>query len=608
MAAHISRRLRQGAATTAVAAVAMAALTASQAPGFAGGHQEKDRDAASEATPPPGGPISGDSSYHTDLPPLKNPEKPRPGKDVPGANRPGQMGGTADSGIPATVLDAYRRAESSIAETRSGCHLPWQLLAAIGRVESGQARGGAVNREGTTLTPILGPVLDGNGFARITDTDGGAYDGDTTHDRAVGPMQFIPSTWANWGRDGNGDGQRDPNNIYDAALAAANYLCANDRDLAVKADLDKAILGYNYSQEYLRTVLSWFAYYKTGTHEVPDGTGVLPVDNGPGSHRDERPEDSTDSYGKPGRGKPGKGKGGKQPAQRPGNQQPDDERPGQSERPQRPKPPHKPNEPRPNPTTPPTTPPTKPPTTPPTTPPTPKPPKPDPKPAKVLTHVGARQFTATEGGSFEGSPQVRVADAKGKPLAGVRVQYEIRGETEARFYGLTDKVTTFSRQDGTAQAPKLMAGKRPGTFTVRATIVGETKGAIDFTATVRPRPEPTPTADALAPTDAKPLTAKPNASFTEPIVIQATHRGKPAANVKVTATMITSAVNAAPHDKGPYFKDANGKPLRTLAGLKTDAKGRLTLPEVFTDGNTGTFLLKITTAEGTAVTLTLTVG
>ncbi|MGO4429425.1 lytic transglycosylase domain-containing protein, partial [Streptomyces sp. MCAF7] len=98
----------------------------------------------------------------------------------------------------------------------------------------------------------------------------------TTHDRAVGPMQFIPSTWATWGRDGNGDGAKNPNNIYDAALAAGAYLCAGGRDLSVKADLDRAILGYNHSQEYLATVLSWFEYYKKGTHEVPDGTGVLP--------------------------------------------------------------------------------------------------------------------------------------------------------------------------------------------------------------------------------------------------------------------------------------------------------------------------------------------
>ena len=79
-----------------------------------------------------------------------------------------------------------------------------------------------MDRRGRTLSPILGPVLDGAGdFAAITDTDGGGWDGDTTWDRAVGPMQFIPSSWAVWGRDGDGDGRSDPSDIDDAALATA---------------------------------------------------------------------------------------------------------------------------------------------------------------------------------------------------------------------------------------------------------------------------------------------------------------------------------------------------------------------------------------------------
>ncbi len=187
-----------------------------------------------------------------------------------------------ESGIPATVLAAYRHAQTVIARTDPGCRLPWQLLAAIGKVESGQARGGRVDASGTTLSPILGPVLDGNGFATIRDTDGGAYDGDPRYDRAVGPMQFIPSTWARWGQDANGDGRRDPGNIHDAALAAGRYLCAGDRDLTVPADLDRAILSYNHSRAYLRTVLAWLDFYKSGAHPVPDGTGVLPGSPGAG--------------------------------------------------------------------------------------------------------------------------------------------------------------------------------------------------------------------------------------------------------------------------------------------------------------------------------------
>ncbi|MGW2848698.1 lytic murein transglycosylase, partial [Streptomyces sp. NPDC001274] len=151
-----------------------------------------------------------------------------------------------------------------------------------GKVESGHAGGGRVDARGTTLTPILGPVLNGDGFARIPDTDNGRYDGDRGYDRAVGPMQFIPSTWAHWGKDGNGDGRSDPNNVFDAALAAGSYLCAGSRDLSVKADLDRAALSYNHSDTYLRTVLSWLDFYRKGIHPVADGKGVVPKSPGAG--------------------------------------------------------------------------------------------------------------------------------------------------------------------------------------------------------------------------------------------------------------------------------------------------------------------------------------
>ncbi|WP_436989727.1 lytic murein transglycosylase [Streptomyces sp. enrichment culture] len=262
-----------------MAAAAMAALTASQGPGLElvqpGGREAAGSPEASDL------PADGNSPYHTELPPLVKPDKPGSSSDLPEATGP------AESGIPATVLAAYKRAERTLGEERPGCNLPWQLLAAIGKVESGQARGGAVDAQGTTHKPILGPALNGVGFAHISDTDGGAYDGDTRYDRAVGPMQFIPSTWANWGADGNGDGRKDPNNIYDAALAAGRYLCAGGRNLSDPADLERAILSYNQSREYLRTVLSWLDFYRKGAHEVPDGEGVLP--DSPGAGNESRP-------------------------------------------------------------------------------------------------------------------------------------------------------------------------------------------------------------------------------------------------------------------------------------------------------------------------------
>ncbi|MET8171415.1 lytic transglycosylase domain-containing protein [Streptomyces clavifer] len=270
--------MRRGLSGTATAVAAMAALTASQAPGLAGGASTDDMKnvAADDVVWTE---VPNDDSYHTELPPLKTPEPPKKDAHKPGAALTQPW---AEAGIPATVLAAYRKAQTALGRTDPGCRLPWQLLAAIGKVESGHAGGGRVNAAGTTLTPILGPVLNGDGFADIRDTDGGAYDGDTRYDRAVGPMQFIPSTWAHWGKDGNGDGRRDPNNIVDAALAAGHYLCAGRRDLSVRGDLDRAVLSYNHSDTYLRTVLSWLEFYRKGTHPVADGTGVIPQSPGAG--------------------------------------------------------------------------------------------------------------------------------------------------------------------------------------------------------------------------------------------------------------------------------------------------------------------------------------
>ncbi|MBT3161582.1 lytic transglycosylase domain-containing protein [Streptomyces sp. Vc74B-19] len=278
-----SGRARRGLRTTVLAVAAMTALTASQAPGLVRDAEKARAEPAGDGAEPSavGDPYAelappGDGSYHTELPPLRTAKATTSAPPVLGREV------RAQSGIPATVLRAYRAAETSVARTDPGCRLPWELLAAIGKVESGQARGGAVDRNGTTLGRITGPPLDGRGFALIRDTDGGAHDGDTVYDRAVGPMQFLPSTWARWGTDGNGDGRADPNNIFDAALAAGHYLCAGDRNLGRPADLDRAVLSYNHSRSYLRLVRYWLAFYSHGVHAVPDGKGVVPRSPGAG--------------------------------------------------------------------------------------------------------------------------------------------------------------------------------------------------------------------------------------------------------------------------------------------------------------------------------------
>jgi Transglycosylase SLT domain len=178
------------------------------------------------------------------------------------------------NGIPVSVLAAYRHAATVLGQSMPGCHLPMTLLAAIGKVESGHASGGRVDDRGTTLRAILGPVLNGGpGMAAIRDTDGGRYDGNTVWDRAVGPMQFIPSTWQRWATDGNNDGVADPHNVYDASMASGRYLCTDHRDLATANGLDAAIFSYNHSMSYVRLVLAWMNAYANGTAAIPDGTG-----------------------------------------------------------------------------------------------------------------------------------------------------------------------------------------------------------------------------------------------------------------------------------------------------------------------------------------------
>ncbi|WP_281274646.1 lytic transglycosylase domain-containing protein [Actinokineospora cianjurensis] len=176
------------------------------------------------------------------------------------------------TGVPSNMLDAYRKAERLAPRA---CGLKWYHLAAIGRVESGHAAGGRADDNGDTAPRILGPVLSGGpGIAAISDTDGGELDGDTTWDRAVGPMQFIPSTWQKYAADGNGDGVRSPHNIYDAAVAAGRYLCSGGMDLNNVDDLGAAIFRYNHSGDYVVAVTTWLTAYSGGVTPIPPAPPV----------------------------------------------------------------------------------------------------------------------------------------------------------------------------------------------------------------------------------------------------------------------------------------------------------------------------------------------
>lgn len=200
-----------------------------------------------------------------------------PGTVAPGIGNAQRAVSTAStSGIPSAALAAYQRAETVINAADKTCKLPWQLVAAIGRVESdhGRTNGNSLDSNGVARPGIYGPALNGkNHTTRILDTDAGQYDADTKFDRAVGPMQFIPSTWSVVGVDADGDAQRNPQDIDDAALATAVYLCSGNDNLSTSKGQHDAVFRYNHSASYVNLVLSIMRAYTSGDFtSVPNGT------------------------------------------------------------------------------------------------------------------------------------------------------------------------------------------------------------------------------------------------------------------------------------------------------------------------------------------------
>jgi len=187
---------------------------------------------------------------------------------------------TASFDVPEAALRAYRHA----ADAESACGIPWWLLAGIGRVESDHGRygGATLDSEGVSHPTIIGVALDGHGpVATIHDTDDGTWDRDTVWDRAVGPMQFIPSTWAWAGRDGDGDGVASPNDLDDAALAAAAYLCRYG-PLTSEEAMRTAVFHYNQSDYYVDLVLAFGHGYDTGYFEIPSPPALHEPTTDPG--------------------------------------------------------------------------------------------------------------------------------------------------------------------------------------------------------------------------------------------------------------------------------------------------------------------------------------
>jgi cell wall-associated NlpC family hydrolase len=114
--------------------------------------------------------------------------------------------------------------------------IPWEVLAAINKVE-------------TNFGQNLGPSSAG----------------------AVGWMQFMPSTWARWGIDANGDGVADPNNPTDAIFSAARYLAG----CGGQFDITRAVYCYNHASWYVNEVMGLAALYSRG---AGNGLGLASSD------------------------------------------------------------------------------------------------------------------------------------------------------------------------------------------------------------------------------------------------------------------------------------------------------------------------------------------
>ncbi|OXM48848.1 lytic murein transglycosylase [Amycolatopsis alba] len=214
-------------------------------------------------------PVVPEPDLATQPPPAGMPDPVAPRIQLVAAHQSGSSAPSTVSatGIPDTALAAYTNAASLMARRDPSCGLPWSMLAGIGRVESNHGRfgGATLGADGYPSPPIRGIPLDGRpGVALIRATDGGKWTGDPVYERAVGPMQFLPSTWRAAGADGNGDGTANPNNIHDAALAAAGYLCAGGGDLRTDAGARAAVFRYNHSASYVATVLSLAHGYEHG--------------------------------------------------------------------------------------------------------------------------------------------------------------------------------------------------------------------------------------------------------------------------------------------------------------------------------------------------------
>ena len=187
------------------------------------------------------------------------------------------------------ALGSYTFAAQAMQKADPDCAVSWSTLAAIGRIESahGTTDGARLKDSGVADPAIRGAALNGRGdTVKVRDTDEGRFDEDRRWDRAVGPMQLLPSTWSYVGVDGDGNGKRTPDDLDDASLAVGVYLCAAADKAAEKA-ITRGAKSFDES-DAMRKALAWFnpspaygALARRLDREYLDAYGVTPYSAAP---------------------------------------------------------------------------------------------------------------------------------------------------------------------------------------------------------------------------------------------------------------------------------------------------------------------------------------
>lgn len=194
------------------------------------------------------------------------------------------LDGLRVTAIPSPALAAYQRAEAVIAAAEPTCRLSWYLLAAIGRTSTDHGRTTAfsivttrLDDDGVAVPGIVGPAVHEGRQGLVSDTDAGALDHDPLNDRVVGPLHLTPTLWSHVGLDADNDGARNPQDVDDAALAAAVLLCSTELDLSSPKNQAVALGSLNASPELARVVLPLAEAYRADDRARPAGPAVVPV-------------------------------------------------------------------------------------------------------------------------------------------------------------------------------------------------------------------------------------------------------------------------------------------------------------------------------------------